>query len=127
MPGGSPPHAWGSFGMGYASLPGFRFTPTRVGIIHLSSSPRQYESVHPHTLGDHVPSSLFYTPCLGSPPHAWGSSLVNCDLSSWYRFTPTRVGIISTSRIKSCQDSVHPHTRGDHPRCRKRSSSRPVH
>src|SRR5437762_1383494 len=91
-------------------------------------------AVHPHTRGDHDPALSSRTSLVGSPPHAWGSYTSLAAESASDRFTPPRVGIISTMfRSRPCipvhpptrgvlawcspynqRIAVHPHTRGDH-------------
>jgi hypothetical protein len=49
-----------------------RFTPTRVGTIHLRSCDGGAGTVHPHTRGDNSSSVMRWRSGYGSPPHAWG-------------------------------------------------------
>ncbi len=58
--------------------------------------PRASMLVHPHTRGDifeiEDPDAGF----IGSPPHAWGHSLITLRSAPEIRFTPTRVGTLSS-------------------------------
>jgi len=49
----------------------------------------------------------------GSPPHAWGHCLAALRPLVAHRFTPTRVGTLSSPWRWPPSCSVHPHTRGD--------------
>ncbi len=115
---GSPPHAWGSALLRGAPQPTVRFTPTRVGIgMMIPSLCRRY-SVHPHTRGDRLRMRARLTPVSGSPPHAWGSVMVDMGFERVKRFTPTRVGIGFICQRSGHRGAVHPHTRGDRVRQR---------
>ena len=49
----------------------------------------------------------------GSPPRAWGQSSGRARPALARRFTPTGVGTITVSRLRSRPTAVHPHGRGD--------------
>ncbi len=94
--GGSPPHAWGQFGIEPVARGPERFTPTRVGTmshepcvgkgcsVHphtrgdndfsrsRSLSVHDLFMVHPHTRGDNAVLDIYDMDKAGSPPHAWG-------------------------------------------------------
>ena len=110
---GSPPRAWGqSPFLSLASEAG-RFTPTGVGTIRYCAKSIITTTVHPHGRGDNYCSTRSSTRRNGSPPRAWGQSLVIDPGSAANRFTPTGVGTISTQIMRRCAQSVHPHGRGD--------------
>ena len=70
-------------------------------------------SVHPHTRGDNGNNFHIRDTVCGSPPHAWGQ-LPDLGFNVIdKRFTPTRVGTISSWSCKLINTTVHPHTRGD--------------
>ena len=50
----------------------------------------------------------------GSSPHAWGTPERVARPSDRYRFIPTRMGNTSVTSSEILQDSVHPHTHGEH-------------
>ena len=95
---GSPPHAWGQYVLGPFQCAIGRFTPTRVGtmdrvIPHVSGRP-----VHPHTRGDNFTPANSGVSVFGSPPHAWGQFGRDVSPGPDGRFTPTRVGTISSDK-----------------------------
>ena len=111
--GGSPPLAWG-FGIRVREhLAEFRFTPTRVGIWFAALFSPPHLSVHPHSRGDLRRSAGSAWACLGSPPLAWGFVVATDEPRPPGRFTPTRVGICTSSTRFSTVGKVHPHSRGD--------------
>ena len=112
---GSPPHAWGSHVCGPPPRWLSRFTPTRVGITSVQRPSQSPQPVHPHTRGDHSLIICRLAHSIGSPPHAWGSRDNKESRLTAERFTPTRVGITCCALSQSCRETVHPHTRGDHP------------
>ena len=93
FPDGSPPRAWGQFGVSNVDHTEKRFTPTGVGTIRYLS-----------------PFSPTNT---GSPPRAWGQSSSGAVTTLALRFTPTGVGTISGRCARSRRVPVHPHGRGD--------------
>ena len=93
-PVGSPPHAWGHCTADHSDASTGRFTPTRVGTFCESGLLRVRASVHPHTRGDIVGAAAAVPLWCGSPPHAWGHSLLALDAADEMRFTPTRVGTL---------------------------------
>ena len=110
---GSPPRAWGQYGLPPAA-PGVRwFTPTGVGTICASSVWCCLPSVHPHGRGDNLRIVGVVLPAVGSPPRAWGQygSTLYCRVHC--RFTPTGVGTIWRPHPRAGVRSVHPHGRGD--------------
>ena len=110
---GSPPRAWGQFcelSRGYGQR---RFTPTRVGTIRDWAAGYSWMPVHPHARGDNAFSNSLCADSFGSPPRAWGQSGSHASPLHGNRFTPTRVGTISTSLGKTFPLWVHPHARGD--------------
>ncbi len=95
---GSPPRAWGQCELVVRASSPLRFTPTRVGTIERQGIHHRNETVHPHARGDNISASVPITLPNGSPPRAWGQSLVLEDQHGLSRFTPTRVGTIPTPR-----------------------------
>ena len=109
------PHACGDHRCSCAPTRGaHRFTPTRVGIIVRPPTASGRIAVHPHACGDHKLKRLLRVTDTGSPPRVWGSCAVKLSGCIDERFTPTRVGIISSSRTPRRTGSVHPHACGDH-------------
>ena len=91
---GSPPHAWGTYGILAELMDPLRFTPTRVGNISHAQAFARAWTVHPHTRGEHRPPVWSMICHAGSPPHAWGTSSKRRESVGGLRFTPTRVGNI---------------------------------
>src|SRR6056297_3590284 len=71
-------------------------------------------SVHPHTRGEHEEIRSDRQISDGSSPHPWGTSAGLGYLIDRQRFIPTPVGNIFISGTLKEQESVHPHTRGEH-------------
>src|SRR6266849_3082599 len=110
---GSPPHAWGQFHLPLLFGQGYRFTPTCVGTITHWAGPLPQLAVHPHMRGDNVFPRIGGSASSGSPPHAWGQSLLLLYEERARRFTPTCVGTMSILAMAGTRDTVHPHMRGD--------------
>ena len=90
---GSPPRAWGRCWRS-GCRPGRR-------------------TVHPHARGDDRGGTGSRSMKYGSPPRAWGRFERLGQGGAERRFTPTRVGTISTAWPHPCRPAVHPHARGD--------------
>ena len=110
---GSPPRAWGQSPRCSARRCCSRFTPTGVGTMQRASASVGVSAVHPHGRGDNAATSLRRAAVNGSPPRAWGQSVAVSEDNDGFRFTPTGVGTMLTSRRTSRARSVHPHGRGD--------------
>ena len=112
---GSPPRAWGQWLSSKTKVLLERFTPTGVGTIRSVARFDAQITVHPHGRGDngryHGPGVYPY----GSPPRAWGQSLLNSEEWLSVRFTPTGVGTIAVACTTCRRAPVHPHGRGDNP------------
>ena len=52
-------------------------------------------------------------PDIGSPPRAWGRFPVAGRRRPCHRFTPTRVGTMTSVTLNASKRPVHPHARGD--------------
>ena len=134
---GSPPRAWGQLRSGKTLMAcrrftptgvgtmvwrvgrcgaSARFTPTGVGTISTSDRPRATSAVHPHGRGDNAMEYERAIVQLGSPPRAWGQSIVNAGEDRNLRFTPTGVGTIQHTAFALVLQPVHPHGRGDNGR-----------
>ena len=110
---GSPPHAWGRQVRSANSLARQRFTPTCVGKTCQLGNGLFGIAVHPHMRGEDLMSIRIIHGLDGSPPHAWGRLLLNCDSHTTIRFTPTCVGKTNTGLRLTCALPVHPHMRGE--------------
>ena len=110
---GSPPRAWGQ--CWYAHLPpdAPRFTPTGVGTIALRFAALAPRAVHPHGRGDNYLQANRQWEYHGSPPRAWGQSIVSAGEDRNLRFTPTGVRTIRSPPDCAACMMVHPHGRGD--------------
>ena len=113
---GSPPRAWGQSNDVLATGAEWRFTPTGVGTIESPMTSSSYESVHPHGRGDNGYPRADRALLCGSPPRAWGQSVIRRDTRLRSRFTPTGVGTIRDHTWLPDSQPVHPHGRGDNNR-----------
>jgi len=90
-----------------------RFIPTCVGNRPLTSVQEMMKAVHPHVRGEQRSSSSASRTPSGSSPRAWGTVMAEL-MAGWYlRFIPTCVGNRRTHREPDCDDTVHPHVRGE--------------
>ena len=78
-----------------------------------NSSPSKMITVHPHGRGDNRNGVGVGDVDDGSPPRAWGQSLLRFALLAQRRFTPTGVGTIAVEPLTAPPLAVHPHGRGD--------------
>ncbi len=114
---GSPPRAWGQFDILEHSAQVVRFTPTCVGTIRILRTRSPPRPVHPHVRGDNDRERGGDVRLLGSPPRAWGQWSHGADELSLLRFTPTCVGTMRRSTMRTVAYPVHPHVRGDNLAC----------
>ena len=110
---GSPPRAWGQWSAVQSTVQTARFTPTGVGTISSRPADTPSGSVHPHGRGDNRISRKRHNPRRGSPPRAWGQSVLRMLARFGTRFTPTGVGTMVARRLSVPNLAVHPHGRGD--------------
>ena len=110
---GSPPRAWGQCGGSCHTTVPRRFTPTGVGTMRFARFAHSGPSVHPHGRGDNMAFQPVPDTARGSPPRAWGQSIVNAGEDRNLRFTPTGVGTIRATSCATGPVAVHPHGRGD--------------
>ena len=89
---GSPPRAWGRYPQDRLRQILLRFTPTCVGTMTGKRSRGAGIPVHPHVRGDDPTVKSSTTTGVGSPPRAWGRSMITPVVSGAVRFTPTCVG-----------------------------------
>ncbi len=121
---GSPPRAWGQLRVS-AKIPVIvRFTPMGVGTIRAHSARRASPTVHPHGRGDNASSPMERRGCPGSPPRAWGQSLLLDTNLGLKRFTPTGVGTMTARAGWMSMMTVHPHGRGDNPEREREKASK---
>ena len=118
---GSPPRAWGQYGLLPSCAAAQRFTPTGVGTIRKRVHAARRAAVHPHGRGDNVRRRRWASSARGSPPRAWGQFRLRNAGVKPLRFTPTGVGTIGAATNAIPSPPVHPHGRGDNnarlPRC----------
>ena len=112
-PRGSPPRAWGQWGLTFDPDPDDRFTPTGVGTIDLRCTTDHNASVHPHGRGDNRIIQWDEGIVIGSPPRAWGQFINERVDVLDTRFTPTGVGTMMLYPQRAVIVAVHPHGRGD--------------
>ena len=110
---GSPPRAWGQCQAPSDAARHWRFTPTGVGTMLRRSRAPWSATVHPHGRGDNSVTPSRHAINVGSPPRAWGQSIVNAGEQQNLRFTPTGVGTMLSERKSIVGSGVHPHGRGD--------------
>src|SRR5208282_959250 len=94
---GSPPRAWGQYQQSNRLLGHFRFTPTRVGTMKRWVPTPARNAVHPHARGDNQIADVCAEYPTGSPPRAWGQFRGHFSPSTRCRFTPTRVGTMTSA------------------------------
>ncbi len=111
---GSSPRVWGTFSGFILFLFIFRFIPTCVGNMKLSSLRVQGPPVHPHVCGEHIFLVVFICNCIGSSPRVWGTYNACILIFPRCRFIPTCVGNIILSVMFLLVLSVHPHVCGEH-------------
>ncbi len=113
---GSSPHARGTRLGYFFRHSSSRFIPARAGNTLLLEAFRHQHTVHPRTRGEHSTG----IPCLhilsGSSPHARGTHGRYTEYRQWCRFIPARAGNTTCLAISAPISSVHPRTRGEHPR-----------
>ena len=114
---GSSPHTWGTPSDRLSCKFHVRFIPTHVGNTLPSRLLSLYETVHPHTRGEHRKRRDTLIMPLGSSPHTWGTRGYQKSEVSRGRFIPTHVGNTASRYQPPRMISVHPHTRGEH--CRQ--------
>src|SRR5437870_2477928 len=74
----------------------------------------RFMAVHPHMRGEHRARPALSHWTSGSSPHAWGTRIYLSGNFHSIRFIPTCVGNTPTYFGYSCNNSVHPHMRGEH-------------
>ena len=116
-PSGSPPRAWGQWKSSSVIAAKIRFTPTCVGTMGIPADKSALTPVHPHVRGDNARHFIIDMTMTGSPPRAWGQSMLDIDTNMIRRFTPTCVGTILMGLLKMMSLLVHPHVRGDNQPC----------
>ena len=94
---GSPPRAWGQLVQQKGGDGMARFTPTGVETIVIDAIKKKPETVHPHGRGDNTRSTARLPAIRGSPPRAWGQSIVDSGEDRNLRFTPTGVGTMASA------------------------------
>ena len=96
-------------------------SPHTWGTQEIRETPPCAVTVHPHTRGEHRKTRTVIPKLFGSSPHTWGTlrSMIRWPVRD--RFIPTHVGNTSSGRPVSRTGTVHPHTRGEHPRSQHRS------
>ena len=111
---GSSPHKWGIQVLGVTEKLSVRFIPTQVGNTISSTAAMFLLSVHPHTSGEYMSTTINHEQFVGSSPHKWGIRLVEMKGHCVLRFIPTQVG--NTQHTTSCcgEIAVHPHTSGEY-------------
>ena len=111
---GSSPHPWGTPLRGHRRQQPNRFIPTPVGNTGEGIVNSRFMTVHPHTRGEHGKTSPGRVRADGSSPHPWGTRWQPADNWALHRFIPTPVGNTCQLPWQPCDETVHPHTRGEH-------------
>ena len=93
-----------------------RFIPARAGNTSVSPSSFSKPAVHPRSRGEHSRSNVSKRSNAGSSPLARGTRLVRRPHRRVLRFIPARAG--NTQRRGRPRDppTVHPRSRGEHPK-----------
>ena len=111
---GSSPHARGTPLGSMSEVFSLRFIPTRAGNTSQLGGPGLHTTVHPHTRGEHLLGLHRRGWYNGSSPHARGTRVPQRAGKRRLRFIPTRAGNTTVVRASLREQSVHPHTRGEH-------------
>ncbi|CAE6787836.1 conserved hypothetical protein [Nitrospira defluvii] len=74
------------------------------------------QPVHPHSRGEHAGYSAEAMGEIGSSPLARGTLFHKRWLQAAIRFIPTRAGNTLATSVLVTMGSVHPHSRGEHPK-----------
>jgi len=93
-PIGSSPRVWGTFRAFYRVARFFRFIPTCVGNIPITTFGMFFPSVHPHVCGEHITPPPPQVGEYGSSPRVWGTC--------------------TKAQASPDYPSVHPHVCGEH-------------
>ncbi len=101
-----------------------RFIPTRAGNTAAITGRTCEYSVHPHSRGEHVPITTVANCKAGSSPLARGTlqHQPSARVQDW--FIPTRAGNTLMEATNRIAGTVHPHSRGEHDRSRRRGRRR---
>ncbi len=110
---GPPPRAWGKLSASHSQPDQRRSTPTRVGKTLLGTRQVAACLLHPHARGENIRRFTSYCTISGPPPRAWGKRSTGKARSRYRRSTPTRVGKTKNEICCHCQQTVHPHARGE--------------
>ncbi len=116
---GSSPRPWGTPQHRQPPLLQGRFIPTPVGNTFAHHSSPNGTAVHPHARGEHYRSCRLSVLPGGSSPRPWGTLNHYRSAVLARRFIPTPVGNTRYCERQEDRISVHPHARGEHPRCGK--------
>ncbi len=83
---------------------------------NIDDKPRRWNisSVHPHARGEHQSSPYPNISSNGSSPRTWGTCFTGHVTPFQFRFIPTHVGNIYRYNLRTVQQAVHPHARGEH-------------
>ncbi len=109
----TPPRAWGrllrdSFKKIYT-----RNTPTCVGKTQRKTAALTLRKKHPHVRGEDLQPEACRTPCLETPPRAWGRPRGSRMPAGPLRNTPTCVGKTLALAHGYGRPEKHPHVRGE--------------
>ncbi len=124
----SPPPAWGWTRLSVDDPHGGHVSPTRVGMDPSPASVAADCTGLPHPRGDGPMTRAAKRTWQGSPPPAWGWTLMQRSTVDDIRVSPTRVGMDPCRAAVSRWCYCLPHPRGDGPRpspSRKAVSSSP--
>ena len=111
---GSSPRAWGTPSAATARTTEDRFIPTGVGNTFAAMDDAEFDAVHPHGRGEHIPILAINAGRYGSSPRAWGTLHAPRCERTLCRFIPTGVGNTQPKSTKPRKAAVHPHGRGEH-------------
>ena len=113
---GSSPLARGTHVRMAARPAGARFIPARAGNTRGGRAEPTGPAVHPRSRGEHPPRAVLDVPRLGSSPLARGTQRWSSDEAPGGRFIPARAGNTVSTHSSGSVATVHPRSRGEHPR-----------
>ena len=95
---------------------GGRFIPARAGNTDGGRCPPGFDTVHPRSRGEHADTNAPVAAAAGSSPLARGTPDAAHHRRSVSRFIPARAGNTAARSSARAPTSVHPRSRGEHPR-----------
>ena len=113
---GSSPLARGTPATDGRSILSLRFIPARAGNTPTRGKDRRDRPVHPRSRGEHIGIVPWFAKPIGSSPLARGTRGADRFKTEFRRFIPARAGNTHYTTAAARFYTVHPRSRGEHPR-----------